>query len=349
MRRLHQGFTLIELLVVISVIALLVGILLPALGAARNAARSSSCLSNQRQNALALRMYATDSNNYLPTSYQYRSSNALSDVQIGTSGSEGGYLQWSGMLSIAKYIDEGIRSKGWVCPSDNTGGWCASNFVQSGTAITTAGADNMYVKNIPSGQASLTSTGIVDTQALRLSYVANEAVLPRMKKAAYHTSGTIRLANIDRVEKQAGTILLAEYVNTGTDNHINRMWGESGGGGAVVKSHRPTNALTNGTDIYDSEDLADAGTSLTDVRAITVAAAMTTIDGATAADEHHIKYLGYNAHGFDKCNYSFVDGHSEAMTLKQSLDVTDFKWGIKMWTQVNEAAIKTPDGAGTVQ
>lgn len=51
------AFTLIELLVVISIIALLIGVLLPALGAARAAARSTACMSNQRQLGIAARMY----------------------------------------------------------------------------------------------------------------------------------------------------------------------------------------------------------------------------------------------------------------------------------------------------
>jgi prepilin-type N-terminal cleavage/methylation domain-containing protein len=56
----RRGFTLIELLVVVAVIALLIGLLVPALSRAREAGRAVACLSNQRQLFLACRAYADE-------------------------------------------------------------------------------------------------------------------------------------------------------------------------------------------------------------------------------------------------------------------------------------------------
>ncbi len=61
--RSARGFTLVELLVVISIIALLIGILLPALGGARAAAWQSVSAANMRQFALAMQAYANDNKN----------------------------------------------------------------------------------------------------------------------------------------------------------------------------------------------------------------------------------------------------------------------------------------------
>ncbi len=60
------AFTLIELLVVIAVIALLVGILLPALASSREAARSAVCLSNLRQSAIICQQYADEHKGFGP-------------------------------------------------------------------------------------------------------------------------------------------------------------------------------------------------------------------------------------------------------------------------------------------
>lgn len=64
-RARYPGFTLIELLVVIAIIAILAAILFPAFARAREAARQSACLSNEKQLGLAARMYMEDNDGAL--------------------------------------------------------------------------------------------------------------------------------------------------------------------------------------------------------------------------------------------------------------------------------------------
>ena len=68
MRR-RGGFTLVELLVVIGIIAILIGILLPALNRARESAGRTQCLSNLRQLHIMMVMYANDNKDAIPLGY----------------------------------------------------------------------------------------------------------------------------------------------------------------------------------------------------------------------------------------------------------------------------------------
>lgn len=86
------GFTLIELLVVISIIALLVSILMPALQGARDAARSAMCLSNLRSTGIAMQLYSEDyfeGSKWIPGYYRPRKH--VGDLVTGRS-------VWAGFL-----------------------------------------------------------------------------------------------------------------------------------------------------------------------------------------------------------------------------------------------------------
>ena len=116
-----MGFTLIELLVVIAIIAILAAMLLPALSAARERARSTQCLGNVRQIGTALTAYADDNE-------RYPSTHLTSRTLPGYSSFKEGLPTWSEMLWCGGYLGIEVEDKNryantgvWVCPSDGSG------------------------------------------------------------------------------------------------------------------------------------------------------------------------------------------------------------------------------------
>lgn len=129
-------FTLIELLVVIAIIAILAAMLLPALSAARERARSANCIGKLKQVGLAMQMYANDHQGIMPPRYTHipEASNLIclygnSNDKTGTDGNgmivlvRQGYFGEPPFVSLDNARLKVVLSTFYQCPSDSTNFW----------------------------------------------------------------------------------------------------------------------------------------------------------------------------------------------------------------------------------
>lgn len=316
---LRKGFTLIELLVVIVIIAILAAILFPVFSQAREKARATSCLSNTKQIGLAIMMYTQDNNETYPPAYYYGD-----PTMVGQLDSTGIH-HWSGVTSTY------TKSRAiFVCPSDKIGGQAPTNFTGNNAG---AGVPGGAVANNPN---------IQDNQAPRLSYTANEQIMPRPRGGVGgvgygQPQNVVAIASVD---SPASTIAVGEFTD-----YLNALSG-GGPGGIAFKSHRPSDALmrdTSGTPYDVSYDVGNAPIyAVNGSVADTIFSIQSTVPfGST--DYSHLIYVNSGRHTSGN-NWVFADGHAKYLRVKQTLNCNSFLWGTKAYNQGGQPVLCADTG-----
>ena len=188
-----RGFTLVELLVVIGIIALLIGILLPALSKARDSANATKCASNLRSIGQAFQEYLDENQGVFPPSNFYTgltidSNHTVQNPQTPVYG----YTHWSALIkgnqwmAASDYLTNNLTpsfSAPQLAAFMSTSGWeqfqCPS-LINGGLPPA-----NTYTANNDLGLQNEAGPGIVDLQAPRLAYTVNEALCPRSRFTAH--------------------------------------------------------------------------------------------------------------------------------------------------------------------
>jgi prepilin-type N-terminal cleavage/methylation domain-containing protein/prepilin-type processing-associated H-X9-DG protein len=321
--RNEKGFTLVELLVVIGIIAVLIGILLPAMNKARETARQTKCAANLRSVGQGIHMYAADFKGAFPAAYIYKGQQISGGEQTPDSASQG-YIHWSSFI----YSQKGARGESIF---RSTTGWDAfrcPSIENEGLPPT-----NTYPENRDPGQSN-DNGGVVDEQAPRLAYTGNEAVMPR-NKFVHGFQGARRIykyVNSGKIRNAGKTVLATEW---NANWRIVSDTGRSSPGETVCKSHRPVHGFKGiGGGVNMDELAGDAFGNRPTYQRVTVDD-LSPDPQVGASFNTRLDWVGRNhgtgPRGKRNSNFLYCDGHVETKHISATL-FPEFEWGEKFYS-----------------
>jgi prepilin-type N-terminal cleavage/methylation domain-containing protein/prepilin-type processing-associated H-X9-DG protein len=257
----RSGFTLIELLVVISIIALLIGILLPALGVARESARNTQCLANVRSWGTGMLGWAQDNKDLIPYDGDDTSAGSVTlpsngvpttwtagEAQLaGNTFSEPKF--WAnavpqyldGSTTYAKMIQSSLTggplipaspvSSLFTCPSAQNAeapgkpytivGQSVSFLVDGTTVTAPSGTLGFYFSYIPNSKLNTSRTLAQDPRAQQANRLSRHTVISGPTNNLTTTAATI---SVGVIPKASETILMLEHRANLNEITTNDRW-----------------------------------------------------------------------------------------------------------------------------
>lgn len=342
----RSAFTLIELLVVVAIIAILIGILLPALGKARESARVTQCLAALRNVGQGVIAYTAE-DEFIPASYVYaageKSRNWKFEDQVQSSSGfeERPYLHWSYTIFGA---DLATASDAFTCPSVLNGGAPRTN-------------PGPREEDWEPGQTNNQGSGVgdekpEDLQVARVAFTGNGAIFPRNKFADAQGNYPPGDANENRhynqlvraatVPGHSRTILATEFAENNTNWRT--VFGDDNSDGTpatnstLSKSHRPLMPFVgqSSNSVYDEGQDRPDGKNYAYPELSRILKA-NQVGPGVIQDGVELNAVGRH-HPGETANFAFLDGHAERMTVQDS--IVKQLWGSRVHSI-------TSDGTGT--